>query len=203
VLAVVVEVASGMRFGDFLKAEIFEPLGMKDTDFWVPAEKMDSFVTAYYRSEGELQPWLGRNLCVGVYDRMPAFQSGGAGLVSTIDDYARFGRMLVNGGELDGVRVLSKRIIQFMTSSQLDARTAPTFNWQKFNGYGYGNFLRVLEHEGQCMQPGSVGEFGWDGWMSTYFAASPKDDMVLVLMQQRIGGGDEARKFSSVAYSAL
>jgi len=205
VMGAVIEVISGKRFGEFLHDEIFKPLGMNDTGFWVPTEKRNRMTAAYEaQPDGSLERFTRGHLALlPEYDHEPAFQSGGAGLVSTIDDYAKFGKMLVNGGELNGTRILSRRIVQFMTSSQLTSEQQKSFNWDSVRGYGYGNFMRVLNNEGLCLTPGSLGEFGWDGWMGTYFCASPRDDMVLLMMMQRIGSNDVVRRFRSVAYTAL
>lgn len=204
ILGAVVEVASGIRFGDFLKAEIFEPLGMKDTDFWVPAEKMDRFVTAYYRSEGGLQPWLGRNLCVGVYDRMPAFQSGGAGLVSALDDYAAFTDMLLAGGEYKGRRILSPAGVKYLTAPQLGWNQQFDM-WDSLDGFSYGKLMRV------CIEPGRYpglacrDEYGWDGWLGTYFANLPNEQLTILLMQNTTDAGTTTvtRKVRNIILSAL
>ena len=98
ILGAVIEAASGKRFSDFLREELFEPLGMKDTAFWVPEEKRDRLVTCYKRVPGSLETFSSLHLAVGVYDREPAFESGGAGLVSTLDDYAAFAGMLMKYG---------------------------------------------------------------------------------------------------------
>ena len=93
ILGAVVEAVSGKRFGQFLREELFGPLGMKDTDFWVPEEKRDRLVKCYRRIPGGLEEFSSLHLAVGRYDRPPAFESGGAGLVSTLDDYAAFAAM--------------------------------------------------------------------------------------------------------------
>ena len=97
ILGAVVEVVSGMRFGEFLRKEFFEPLDMVDTGFYVPESKRNRLVTAYKRTENGLVPWTSTHLAVGVYDREPAFESGGAGLVSTLEDYSHFADMLLAG----------------------------------------------------------------------------------------------------------
>ena len=109
VLGAVIEVVTGKRFGDFLREELFAPLGMVDTAFWVPEEKRDRFVTCYKRTPDGLTPWLDMNLACGVYDRDPAFESGGAGLVSTLEDYSHFADMLLDKGMYQGKRILSPR----------------------------------------------------------------------------------------------
>ncbi len=204
ILGAVVEVASGIKFGDFLKQELFEPLGMKDTDFWVPAEKQERFVTAYYRTEDGLQPWLTRNLNVGVYDRMPAFQSGGAGLVSTLDDYAAFTQMLLNGGEFGSKRILSPAGVKYLTTPQLGWNQQFDM-WDSLDGFGYGKLMRV------CIQPERYpgfavkDEYGWDGWLGTYFANLPNEKMTILLMQNVTDAGTTTvtRKVRNIILSAL
>ena len=134
VLAAVVEVASGKRFGDFLREELLEPLGMRDTAFWVPAEKRDRFVTAYSRGEEGLKPNEVRHLAVGRYDAPPAFESGGAGLVSTLDDYMAFAQMLMAGGVYRGRRILSEATVRHMTSPQLPPHLQRDM-WDNLGGY--------------------------------------------------------------------
>ncbi|MGI5883619.1 MAG: serine hydrolase domain-containing protein [Candidatus Spyradocola sp.] len=206
VMGAVVEVASGKRFGDFLREEIFAPLHMTDTGFWIPEEKRERFAAVYRQQGPELVRWTGAHLCIlPLYDREPAFQSGGAGLVSTLDDYARFAQMLARGGELDGARILSPRTVRFMRQNQLTHAQRATCTWDSLRGHGYGNFMRVLLDEGQAPSLGSKGEFGWDGWLGTYFCVSPEDDLVLLLMLQKTDTGtiDVTRKFRSAAFAAL
>lgn len=204
ILGAVVEVASGKKFGDFLKEEIFEPLGMKDTDFYVPAEKMERFVTAYYRSENGVQPWLGRNLCVGVYDHMPAFQSGGAGLVSTLDDYAAFTQMLLNGGQYNGHRILSPAGVKFLTSPQLGWNQQFDV-WDSLEGFSYGKLMRVCTEPGRYPGFACKDEYGWDGWLGTYFANLPNENLTILLMQNTTDAGTTTitRKVRNIILAAL
>ncbi|MBR2923897.1 MAG: beta-lactamase family protein [Clostridia bacterium] len=204
ILGAVVEIASGKKFGDFLQKEIFQPLGMKDTDFYVPAEKMDHFVTAYYRSENGLQPWLGRNLCVGVYDHMPAFQSGGAGLVSTLDDYAAFTQMLMNKGEYNGHRILSPAAVAYLTTPQLGWNQQFDM-WDSLEGFSYGKLMRVCTEPGRYPGFACKDEYGWDGWLGTYFANLPNKNMTILLMQNTTDAGTTTvtRKVRNVILSAL
>lgn len=204
ILGAVVEVASGKKFGDFLKEELFQPLGMKDTDFYVPAEKMDRFVTAYYRSENGLQPWLARNLCVGVYDHMPAFQSGGAGLVSTLDDYAAFTQMLMNKGEYNGHRILSPAAVAYLTTPQLGWNQQFDM-WDSLEGFSYGKLMRVCTEPGRYPGFACKDEYGWDGWLGTYFANLPNENMTILLMQNTTDAGTTTvtRKVRNIILSAL
>lgn len=188
ILGAVIEAAAGKRFGDFLEEELFEPLGMKDTAFWVPAEKQDRLVTVYSKTESGLVPWQGQHLAVGRYDQRPAFESGGAGLVSTLDDYAAFAQMLLNGGELNGERILSREAVRFMTQAQLMPRAQQTF-WEGLNGYSYGKLMRVCTDPGRCASFARMGEYGWDGWLGSYFANFPDDQMTILMMTNKTDTG--------------
>ncbi len=203
VLGAVVEVVSGKRFGEFLKDELFIPLNMVDTAFFVPPEKMDRFVTCYERG-AELTPWLGMNLACGVYDRDPAFESGGAGLVSTLEDYSHFADMMMNKGMWNGKRILSPASVEFLTTPQLN-ETARRDLWDSLAGYSYGRLCRV------CVEPEQVagfalkGEYGWDGWLGTYLCNFPDQGMTLLSMQNTTNAGTSTvvRKVRNALLAAL
>lgn len=181
-LGAVVEAASGKRFGEFLKEELFDPLGMKDTDFWVPEEKRDRLVTCYRRIPGGLEEFRSLHLAVGTYDRAPAFESGGAGLVSTLDDYAAFGTMLMNEGTYNGKRILSPAAVRFMTAPRLTPEVRKNL-WDSLCGYNYGCLVRVCDRPGSCSIFTETGEYGWDGWLGTYFANLPGQRITFLLNQ--------------------
>ncbi len=191
VLGAVVEVVSGKRFSSFLEEEIFAPLGMKDTAFWVPEEKRSRFVRCYVRGRDGLTEWTGRNLCCGDYSRAPAFESGGAGLVSTLDDYARFADMLLNGGEACGKRILTPQAVRFMTSAQLMPGPQADM-WDNLWGCGYGKLMRVVTDPGQFAGFARKGEYGWDGWLGSYFANFPEEKMTILLMENTTDTGTSA-----------
>ena len=182
VLGAVIEAASGKRFGQFLKEELFEPLGMKDTDFWVPPEKADRLVTCYRRTPDGLTPFAGLHLAVGRYDRPPAFESGGAGLVSTLADYSAFAAMLMNGGVYRGKRILSETAVRFMTSPRLNPEVRRQL-WDSLEGYSYGCLVRVCDRPGSCPFFASEHEYGWDGWLGTYFINMPDRKITFLLNQ--------------------
>ena len=182
VLGAVIEVVSGKRFGQFLQEEIFDPLGMKDTGFWVPEEKRGRLVTCYRRTAGGLEPFSSLHLAVGQYDRPPAFESGGAGLVSTLDDYAAFGEMLMNGGVYRGRRILSRAAVEYMTSSQLRENVRQQM-WDSLGGYNYSCLMRVCDQPGACPLYAEKGEYGWDGWLGTYFINLPREGITFLLYQ--------------------
>lgn len=201
ILGAIVEVVSGKPYAQFLREELFEPLGMKDTAFFVPAEKQDRFVTCYRRETGALVEYHRQHLCVGLYDHEPAFASGGAGLVSTLDDYARFAEMLLRGGELDGERILSPAAVDWMTRPQLDSSAI----WDSLCGFGYGKLMRVCTDPGRAPGFTRLGEYGWDGWLGTYFANFPAEHMTILLNHNTTDSGTTAaaRKVRNVVLASL
>lgn len=204
ILGAVVEILSGKRLGDFLKEEFFLPLGMKDTDFWVPAEKWDRLVTCYRRTEKGLVPFTGSNLNVGVYDRRPNFESGGAGLVSTLDDYAAFTDMLLAGGVYNGKRILSSASVAYLTSPQLGWNQQFDM-WDSLDGFSYGKLMRVCTEPGRYPGLALHGEYGWDGWLGTYFANIPSENATILLMQNTTDSGTTTitRKVRNIILAAL
>lgn len=207
VLGAVIEVASGRKFSDFLREEIFEPLGMKDTGFYVPEDKLERFSKAYDYNpeEKKLVPFNGGFLSIYDYLTPPAFESGGAGLVSTVEDYSRFALMLANGGSYNGARILGRKTVEFISSPQLTPKQEETYNWEQLVGYSYGNLMRVLVSPSRAGSNASVGEFGWDGWTGNYFLIDPRENLVMIYMVQRCYGTnpDLTRRLRSVIYSAL
>lgn len=206
ILGAVVEVVSGMKFGEFLRKEFFEPLGMVDTGFYVPEEKWDRLAEFYEFDQNEkLIPYLGHNLAIMDHRKNSAFESGGAGLVSTIDDYAKFASMLINEGESDGKRYLGKKTVRFMRTNQLLEKQKVSLNWDSVRGYGYGNMMRILENQSLAGTNASLGEFGWDGWTGNYITMDPTENFIFMYFIQRCGAGttETTRKLRAVAYSML
>ncbi len=190
VLGAVVEVVSGMRFSEFLDKEIFKPLNMKDTAFWVPPEKRDRFAKAYeYNHQGELIPYYGHYLgIINAMDRIPAFESGGAGLASTIDDYSRFASMLMNAGSFNGVQILKPKTVKYFTSCTLSSDQQKPM-WPTLSGFSYGNLMRVMT---DCSKAGDLAnqwEYGWDGWLGCYFCNCPEEGLTFLFMMQRTNAG--------------
>lgn len=184
------EVLSKMSYRDFLMKEIFEPLHMKDTDFYVPIEKQDRMSQFYMWDEASqsltIPDWMHLGLR-GFFKTAPDFESGGAGLVSTLDDYKNFAIMMMNRGVFEGRRILSEKAIDYITSNHLNDEQKRFYNWEQCKGYGYGCLNRVLIDE-DAAGAGNVGEFGWDGWLGTNYANDPKDGITIILMIQRVGG---------------
>jgi CubicO group peptidase (beta-lactamase class C family) len=191
----IIEKLSGMTLPEFMRKQIFGPLRMKDTDFYVPKEKRDRFSILYEMSaKGYLQsvpdneiPWFGN------YAVEPALPMGGGGLVSTAADYFRFAQMLLNGGELDGIRILSPQTVKLMTSNHLADDLMKGFKGggNMFNqpraGLGYGYDGAVVTDPGQADVPIGKGSYFWDGAAGTWFWIDPTNDIVVVGMVQRIG----------------
>ena len=204
ILGAVIEAAAGKRFSDFLREELFEPLGMKDTAFRVPEEKQDRLVTCYRQVPGGLEEFHSLHLAVGRYDREPAFESGGAGLVSTLDDYAAFAGMLMNGGKAGDRRILSEAAVRFMTAPQLSG-TIRKDVWESLSGYNYSCLMRVCDHPGRSVLFTVKNEYGWDGWLGTYFANLPDQKITFLLVQNITDAGTTAvtRKCRNILAASL
>lgn len=205
VLGGVVEAASGRTFGRFLREELFDPLEMPDTGFFVPEEKRGRLAQHYEPAEdGSLIPHQGSHLGE-YYGEDVAFESGGAGMVSTLDDYAHFGLMMVNGGVYRGRQILGRKTVEFMTKNRLSAEQKETYHWDSNSGCGYGCLMRVLEDQGAAGTIGSPGEFGWDGWTGNYVTMDPTEEFVLLYFIQRCGAGTTpaVRRLRMAAYGAL
>lgn len=207
VLGAVIEVVSGQRFGEFLKKELFDPLQMYDTGFWLPEEKRCRLVKTYTGSEnGELELYTGNHLgIIHHMDRNPAFESGGAGLVSTVDDYAKFANMLMKKGKGNDTQLLREKTVNFLTSAMLSADQQKGFDLWGQSGYSYGNFMRVLTNPSQAANLGSLGEYGWDGWLGCYFINCPKDELTFLFMMQKKDAGTTplTRKLRNIVFSSL
>ena len=204
VLGAVIEVVSGKRFGDFLREELFEPLGMVDTAFWVPESRRERFVTCYKRTPEGLTPWLDQNLACGVYDRDPAFESGGAGLVSTLEDYSHFADMLLNKGEYQGKRILSPASVEFMTAPQLNDAVRRDL-WDSLDGYNYGKLMRICDEPERMAGLAVRGEYGWDGWLGSYFCNMPDQGITILSMQNTTDCGTSpyVRRVRNAVLAAL
>ena len=186
VLGGVIVAADGRPFAQFLQEELFEPLGMKDTAFY--AKDASRLVTCYKRVPGDLEPFHGLHLCVGDYSREPAFASGGAGLVSTLDDYAAFAEMLMNGGSYHGRQILTPSSVRYMTQPQLGPGPQADF-WDSLSGFSYGKLMRVCVEPGRYAGMATLGEYGWDGWLGSYFANLPAEGLTILSMQNTTDTG--------------
>jgi CubicO group peptidase (beta-lactamase class C family) len=192
VVARLIEVISGMGFDAFLKARIFDPLGMVDTDFWVPADKADRFVTMY-APEDVLQPMQGGLVKAddnreGIYNQPRAMLSGGGGLVSTVSDYLTFIRMIVAGGEWAGVRCLQPATLQLMRTNQLADGVGVNFPMWRMPGTVFGLGFALREELGPDDPPGAQGEYHWGGMAGTHAWMAPAADLTGMCMTQRMPG---------------
>ena len=205
VLGAVIEAVSGKKFGDFLREELFEPLGMADTDFWVPEEKLNRFAENYEDKDGELAPCMWQHLGLTYLCRKPPeFQSGGAGLCSTMDDYAAFAEMLLNEGVYNGRRILSRNAVRYLTTSQLTEHQLRSCDWDQCIGYGYGNLMRIATENGKPGISVHTGEYGWDGWLGCFWANDPADGYTFLYFIQRCGGlgARPIRMMKQIVYGA-
>lgn len=193
VLGHLIEVISGQRFEDYLRTQIFEPLGMVDTHFIVPADKIGRFAANYTRLPGSTEATLLDDPMDSPYTRPKTWLSGGGGLVSTVTDYFRFAEMLRRGGELDGKRILGPRTISYMTTNHLPGggdlaslATSGSFSETRYEGIGFGLGVYVVIDPVRAQVPSSIGEYGWGGMASTAFWVDPADDLVVVFLTQLV-----------------
>jgi len=201
VLGALVERVSGRSFGAYLEERIFRPLGMKDTGFSVPPEKQARLAKIYERKDGKLQP---AKPIFGIQPSPgPKLESGGAGLFSTAGDYARFMQMLLNGGQLDGVRVLSRKTVELMMANHLNHMERTTHQFSESDGFGLGGGVRLDLAKGNAL--GSVGQFGWDGAATTHARLDPKERLVTILLTQHFPFGEFGLfgRYSTLVYAAI
>lgn len=192
IMGALIEKVSGMSFGEFLQKEFFEPLEMKDTAFYVPSEKADRLAKVYDYSDNGLVECKTEHLGLRYQrDIAPAFESGGAGLCSTLDDYSHFAEMLLNNGCWKGREIMSPAAIRFLTHGGLTPQQMPQLQqgWDMLSGYTYGNFMRVCENESETAMFASKGEYGWSGWLGSYFSNEPMHGITLLMGVQQTGVG--------------
>ncbi len=199
-LGYIIQVASGQPFEDFLQERIFAPLGMTDTAFWVPPEKLNRLAVTYGPAEGGGLKVV-KPLGPGDITRPTRLPMGGGGLVSTAGDYFRFGQMLLNGGELQGVRLLGRKTVEWMLQNHLPAGIHPM--GELANGFGLGG--AVLLHPGLSHRPGSPGKFGWGGAANTEWWIDPAEQLQCLIMLQYMPCFTIpiVEDFAQLAYQAL
>ena len=207
ILGAIIEVISGQTLGQFMQERIFDPLGMKDTAFFVPTEKSSRLSTLY----GHLPDMVGlqRMPRQDVPTSLPGFQSGGGGLYSTLGDYARFLQVMAGGGQTGHLRLLSPKTVSLYSMNHAPAQALPYGFAPKEDlyhaGYGYSLGVRVLRDVSQSGIAGSAGEFGWDGAFSTYFWVDPLMELYGVMMLQHAPNAyyPIAQQFKQLTYQAL
>ena len=202
ILGAVIEKASGMDLNNFLQQEIFEPLDMSDSHFYLPESKRDRLAVVYQPKQGggiEAIPAIDGMRSQGMYIDGPRIShSGGAGLLSTAKDYARFLQMTLNGGELDGKRILSRKTIELMTTNHLGELPFRS-------GQGFGLGFSIVTDLGERGILGSVGEYGWGGAYHSTYWVDPLENLVVVYLTQIIPatGLDDYAKLRSGIYQAI
>ncbi len=199
-LGCLIEVVSGTSLDDFLTKNIFEPMGMKDTYFNVPAAKANRLALIYNEdSLHNVVPWDKEKLVLDpAYPLMKKqYFSGGADVTSTAFDYAAFLQMLLNGGSYNGHQVLAPRTVEMMISNQLD------FKFNGVNDFGLG--FEVVSDKGSARSPRNKGTFAWGGFWGTTYWADPKAHLVCLIMTQQVPNshGDLSAKFENMVYSSL
>lgn len=186
-----VEVLSGRPLDEFLQARIFAPLGMVDTGFMVPNDKLDRFTANYEKNAKTREVRLvDKSDETSAYAAPKRFLSGGGGLLSTMTDYWRFCQMCLNGGEFEGTRLLSRKTMEFMRQNHLPGgRTMKEMSLTGFGelaaeGAGFGLGFQVILEPAEAQAIGSVGNFSWGGAASTYFWIDPEEDLIAIFMTQ-------------------
>jgi CubicO group peptidase (beta-lactamase class C family) len=212
VMGYLVQKLSGQTFGEFLRTRLFEPLGMNDTGFWCPPEKLDRFTSCYQPKQGgglQLQDDGQKS----TYGAPPELEAGGGGLVSTAHDYMQFCKMMLGGGTLDGVQILSPKTVALFSLNHLPggqelADMAPPglFSEAGYSGIGFSICCGVNTNVAKTRLPGTLGEFFWGGAASTAFWIDPAEELAVVFMTQVMGTDARLtlrRDLRTLAYSAM
>lgn len=197
VLGAVVELVAGQPLDEFFKDRIFGPLGMEDTDFWVPEDKIDRLMACYSRHPitGEITQSDAAGKESKLYAKRPQLLNAGGGLASTVRDYHRFCLMLMRGGTLDSARIISPKTWEFMRQNHLPGGKTikdmgdKTFSEARMEGNGFGLGGSVLVDPVASMQPASQGNFSWGGLASTFFWIDPAEEMIAIQATQMIPSG--------------
>ncbi len=211
VLGHLIEVISGKRLDVFLREELFEPLGMQDTAFWVSPDRLPRLAANYTRMPDKTLR-VEDDPAASLYASQPAYLSGGGGLVSTAADYARFCQMLLNGGALDGARILGRKTIELMTRNHLPGgadiaalNIGGQFSQVTYDGVGFGLGFSVTLDLVRAQTVGSVGEYAWGGAASTAFWIDPVEDLFVIFMTQLMPSGtfNFRGQLKSIVYPAI
>ena len=209
VLGAVIQRVSGMPLDRYFEERIFAPLGMSDTGFWVPADKIDRLTDCWTFIQGSRVMY--DEGARSAWSKRPTQLSGGGGLVSTALDYHRFCTMLLNGGTLDGARIIGRKTLDLMTQNHLpggadlSTLSRSLFSETQNAGTGFGLGFAVNVDVAKSMIPGSVGEFYWGGMFSTAFFVDPVERITMVFMTQLSPSGlyPIRRELKTMIYSAL
>jgi CubicO group peptidase (beta-lactamase class C family) len=210
VLGAVIERLSGQTLDAYFNDHIFEPLGMTDTQFDVPADKIDRLPDCYLWDPVKRMKLYDPG-ATSAWSRKPGYFSGGGGLTSTLADYHRFARMLLNGGDLGGTRIVSPHTIRLMTTNHLPGggdltrMSKSLFSEAEYAGMGFGVGFGTVIDAAATMLPGNHGEFYWGGMFSTAFFVDPVDDVIMIFMTQLMPSSSYPirREIKTMLYSAL
>lgn len=204
VLGRLIEVLSGKGLSQYMEEVIFKPLGLRDTAFYVPAEKQGRLCKAYAFTEKGLTEITNLGTDAG-QPFPPAFESGGGGLVSTLDDVGRYGLMLLKAGKLEGERVLSRKTIDLIRRNHVLPAQLQNFGFSGMAGYGYGLGVRTMIDTAAAGLNGSTGEWAWDGMLGTWYCVDPEEDLTAVFLVQRNPGGNDdlPKRFAQTVYAAI
>ncbi len=205
-----VELISGERFDRFLQDQIFEPLGMVDTGFTVPEDKIHRFAANYERTADDGMQ-LADSPETSHYTQEVSYLSGGGGLVSTARDYLHFAQMLLNKGEFEGERILGRKTVELMTANHLPdngdltSMGQPVFSETPYDGIGFGLGFSVMLDPAKANILGTAGEFAWGGAASTYFWVDPAEELIAILLTQLMPSSSYPirREFRVLAYQAI
>jgi CubicO group peptidase (beta-lactamase class C family) len=213
VLGYLVEKLSGLRFGEFLRTRLFEPLGMHDTAFHVPPDKIERLASCYQPESSGSGLKLQDDARESAYAEPPLLESGGGGLVSTAHDYLRFCRMMLNGGTLDGVQILSPKTVALFSLNYLpgnreiaDMAMPGMFSESGYAGVGFSLGCGVNINVAKTRLPGSLGEYFWGGAAATAFWIDPREALTVVFMTQVIGSPARLslrRDLRTLVYAAM
>ena len=199
ILGRLIEVVSGKTLGAFLTERILAPLQMAETAFHTGSENADRLAEPF-----PTDPWSGEKVQLFNMLDKPAMESGGGGLVSTTMDYARFCQMLLNGGVLDGVRIIGRKTLQLMASDHLGPEVKLNGHLVALPGYSFGLGFAVRIHEGMAPFAGSVGQYFWSGIGGTFFWIDPREELFAVFMAQGPGQREYLRTLvRSLVYAAV
>ncbi len=199
VIGRVVEIISGQTLGAFLHDRVLVPLGMNDTAFFLPADKRERLAAPFDRD-----PDTGKPVELIEMDMPPRFESGGSGLYSTIDDFARFAQMLYSGGALGSVRILGRKTVAFMTADHLGPNVRIVDTNLLPPGHRFGLGFAVRREVGMAPTPGTPGEYFWGGLAGTAFWIAPQEELIALMMIQAPGQRDYFRQlFRNLVHAAL
>ncbi len=183
IIAGLIQVISGKTVGEFLQDEIFGPLGMENTGYRY-REGMESKMASNYRRDKNARMIKVPGFLDEFHQHDEVYESGGAGLYSTVNDYLKFSQMLANGGSYNGKRIIGRKTIDLMRTNHLNEEQLKDFAYPYLAGYGYGLGVRTLMSTVQGHSNGSIGEFGWTGMLGTYVSIDPQEGFSVVYMHQ-------------------